>query len=75
MSQAAPRPSPGRKIRELRKRRKLTRDELAERAGIHCLDLARIEKGERQVDLDTLVRIFQLLEGTDGGGATSPQPA
>lgn len=49
----------GRKIRELRRERKLTQTELAERVGIHQSDLSRMEKGEYKVGLDTLIRILQ----------------
>ena len=49
----------GRKIRELRRERKLTQTELAERVGIHQSDLSRMEKGEYKVGLDTLLRILQ----------------
>lgn len=49
----------GRKIRELRRERKLTQTELAERVGIHQSDLSRMEQGEYKVGLDTLLRILQ----------------
>lgn len=49
----------GRKIRQLRRQRKLTQTELAEKIGIHQSDLSRMEKGEYKVGLDTLLRILQ----------------
>lgn len=49
----------GRKIRQLRRQRKLTQTELAERIGIHQSDLSRMEQGEYKVGLDTLLRILQ----------------
>lgn len=49
----------GRKIRQLRRQRKLTQVELAERIGIHQSDLSRMEQGEYKVGLDTLLRILQ----------------
>ena len=49
----------GRKIRQLRRQRKLTQTELADRIGIHQSDLSRMEKGEYKVGLDTLLRILQ----------------
>jgi transcriptional regulator with XRE-family HTH domain len=49
----------GLKIRELRRQRKLTQTELADRIGIHQSDLSRMEKGEYKVGLDTLLRILQ----------------
>jgi transcriptional regulator with XRE-family HTH domain len=48
----------GRKIRQLRKQRKLTQTELADRIGIHQSDLSRMEQGEYKVGLDTLLRIL-----------------
>lgn len=49
----------GRKIRQLRRQKKLTQTELADRIGIHQSDLSRMEKGEYKVGLDTLLRILQ----------------
>ena len=49
----------GRKIRQLRRQRKLTQVELAERVGIHQSDLSRMEQGEYKVGLDTLLKILQ----------------
>ena len=48
----------GRKIRQLRKERKLTQNELAEKIGIQQSDLSRIERGEYRVSLDTLFRML-----------------
>src|SRR5512138_3895696 len=49
----------GRKIRQLRRQRKLTQTELAEKIGIHQSDLSRMEQGEYKVGLDTLLKILQ----------------
>jgi len=49
----------GRKIRQLRRQRKLTQVELAEKIGIHQSDLSRMEQGEYKVGLDTLLKILQ----------------
>ncbi len=49
----------GNKIRELRRQRKLTQTELAEKIGVHQSDLSRMEKGEYKVGLDTLLRVLQ----------------
>ncbi len=51
----------GRKIRQLRRQRKLTQVELAEKIGIHQSDLSRMEKGEYKVGLDTLLRILGMF--------------
>ncbi|HEY3054194.1 MAG TPA: helix-turn-helix transcriptional regulator [Thermoanaerobaculia bacterium] len=52
----------GRKIRQLRRQRKLTQVELAERIGIHQSDLSRMEQGEYKVGLDTLLKILQTFD-------------
>jgi transcriptional regulator with XRE-family HTH domain len=52
----------GRKIRQLRRQRKLTQVELAEKIGIHQSDLSRMEQGEYKVGLDTLIRILQMFD-------------
>ena len=52
----------GRKIRQLRRQRKVTQVELAERIGIHQSDLSRMEQGEYKVGLDTLLKILQTFD-------------
>ncbi len=52
----------GRKIRQLRRQRKLTQVELAEKIGIHQSDLSRMEQGEYKVGLDTLFKILQVFD-------------
>ncbi|HEX9406126.1 MAG TPA: helix-turn-helix transcriptional regulator [Thermoanaerobaculia bacterium] len=52
----------GRKIRQLRRQRKLTQVELADRIGIHQSDLSRMEQGEYKVGLDTLLKILQTFD-------------
>src|SRR2546428_13629089 len=52
----------GRKIRQLRRQRKLTQVELAERIGIAQSDLSRMEQGEYKVGLDTLFKILQVFD-------------
>jgi len=52
----------GRKIRQLRRQRKLTQVELADRIGIHQSDLLRMEQGEYKVGLDTLLKILQTFD-------------
>ena len=67
----------GRKIRQLRRQRKLTQVELAEKIGIHQSDLSRMEQGEYKVGLDTLLKVlatFDLSIGDffdEGSRATS----
>lgn len=52
----------GRKIRQLRRQRKLTQVDLAERIGIHQSDLSRMEQGEYKVGLDTLLKVLQTFD-------------
>src|SRR5512142_792497 len=52
----------GRKIRQLRRQRKLTQVELAERIGVHQSDLSRMEQGEYKVGLDTLLKILATFD-------------
>jgi transcriptional regulator with XRE-family HTH domain len=56
----------GRKIRQLRRQRKLTQVELAEKIGVHQSDLSRMEQGEYKVGLDTLLKILQTFDLTIG---------
>lgn len=56
----------GPKIRKLRKHRKLTQTELAERIGIQQSDLSRMEKGEYRISLDTLFKILAEFDLTIG---------
>ena len=62
MNKAAQLELVGRKIRQLRKQRKLTQVELADRIGIHQSDLSRMEQGEYKVGLDTLLKILQTFD-------------
>ena len=52
----------GRKIRQLRRQRKLTQVDLAEKIGIHQSDLSRMEQGEYKVGLDTLFKLLQVFD-------------
>src|SRR4029079_13867518 len=52
----------GRKIRQLRRQRKLTQVELAEKIGVHQSDLSRMEQGEYKVGLDTLLKILTTFD-------------
>ena len=51
----------GARIQELRVRSGLSRNILAERASIHTTNLARVERGEVNPGLGTLVRIADAL--------------
>ena len=52
----------GSRIRELRKGRHLTQNELSEKIGVAQSDLSRMEQGEYKVGLDTLFKILQVFD-------------
>lgn len=47
----------GANIRELRKQKKMTQEELAEKCGLQTSYLAGVERGERNITLQTLDKI------------------
>jgi len=47
----------GKTIRRLRLAKKWTQEELAERAGLHPTYIGGIERGERNVGLDNLLKL------------------
>ena len=67
----------GSRIRELRKRRRLTQTELSEKIGVAQSDLSRMEQGEYKVGLDTLFKILQVfdLKMSEFFGETEEPPA
>ncbi len=48
-------------IKKLRERRKLSQEALADKAGIHRVSLANIERGAKTPTLDTLARLAKAL--------------
>lgn len=52
----------GKNIRTIRRNKKLTQEEVAERAGIHVTTFGRIERGESNPPLQTLNKIAQALK-------------
>ena len=48
-------------IKTLRARRKLSQEALADKAGIHRVSLANIERGAKTPTLDTLARLAKAL--------------
>jgi transcriptional regulator with XRE-family HTH domain len=52
----------GLNIREIRKMHKMTQEELAERSGLQTSFLAGVERGERNITLETLEKIISGLE-------------
>lgn len=51
----------GENIKLARKRRKLTTDQVSERAGIHRATLYRVEKGDPSVAIGIYFNIFRVL--------------
>lgn len=51
----------GRRIRSHRQERSLTLEQLGERAGMHATYVGRLERGERSVLVQNLVRIAEAL--------------
>ena len=52
----------GQKIKELRTKRNLTQDELAEKAGIHNKYQGKIERAEKRPSVETLFKLAKALE-------------
>lgn len=52
----------GMNIKEIRKSKKMTQDELAEKCGLQTSYLAGVERGERNITLQTLEKIIEGLE-------------
>jgi transcriptional regulator with XRE-family HTH domain len=54
----------GSRIRELRLRRDLSQEDLAEECGLHRTYIGDIERGRRNVSLQNIVRIARALRST-----------
>ncbi|HSS05191.1 MAG TPA: helix-turn-helix transcriptional regulator [Solirubrobacterales bacterium] len=57
-----PKVAVGRNIRAQRKRRELTQEELAQRAGIHPVEVGRAERGTRDMRVSTVVKLAHGLD-------------
>ena len=66
----------GKEVRELRLKLGLTQDELAAQAGLHRTYISDIERGRRNVSLQSIERIAQALNVSISClfGATVPLP-
>jgi XRE family transcriptional regulator, regulator of sulfur utilization len=51
----------GRRIRELRKEQRMSQTELAQKAGVALMTISRLERGEHDPHMRTLVRIARSL--------------
>ena len=56
----------GENIKLARKRRKLTTEQVSERAGINRTTLYRIEKGDPRVAIGSYFNVFRVLNLEDG---------
>jgi Predicted transcription factor, homolog of eukaryotic MBF1 len=52
----------GERIRRLRKERGLSQEELAERSGLHTNYVGQVERGEKNLTLETLEKIVSGLD-------------
>jgi len=51
----------GKRLRQLRRSSGWTQEELAERAGLHPTYIGGIERGERNLGLDNIIRLARAL--------------
>jgi transcriptional regulator with XRE-family HTH domain len=51
----------GRRVRQLRLAKKLTQEDLAARAGLHPTYIGGVERGERNLGLENLLKIARAL--------------
>jgi transcriptional regulator with XRE-family HTH domain len=56
----------GSNLREARKRRKWTQEDLAERSGVHAGEISRMEAGKRDPQVSTVERLAAALEVPPG---------
>lgn len=54
--------SVGNRIRALRKQRGMTQEQLAEKASLHYSYLSSMERGERNVSIESLEKVINALE-------------
>jgi transcriptional regulator with XRE-family HTH domain len=51
----------GRRIRELRQKKGWSQEKLAEEAGLHRTYIGQVERGEKSIGIENLVRIARAL--------------
>ena len=56
----------GQRIREERNRRRLSQEELADKAGVHRTYIGMVERGEKNITLLNIQRIAQALSRSIG---------
>lgn len=61
MPKASPKSTFGKAVRSLREQRGYSQEELAERAGLHRNYVGGVERGERNVALENIVKLASAL--------------
>lgn len=56
----------GSNLRAARKRLKMTQDDVARRSGVHATEVSRIERGKRDPQVSTLVKLAKAVEVPPG---------
>lgn len=56
----------GRKLKEIRKKKKLTQEELGEASGLDYTSIGAAERGERNLSIKSLLRVADALEADAG---------
>jgi transcriptional regulator with XRE-family HTH domain len=51
----------GRNLRQLRKEREMTQEEVGHRSGVHPTEVSRIESGKRDPQVSTVERLAKAL--------------
>lgn len=52
----------GQKVRELRRARGISQEALADEAGVHRTFMGSVERGERNISLENIVKIAKALD-------------
>lgn len=52
----------GKRLRELRKQKSMTQEQLGEKAQLQSTYIGGVERGERNISLETLEKIMEALE-------------
>lgn len=52
----------GKRVRQLRKQKKFSQEELAQKAGLHRTYISDIERGNRNVSLENIKKIADALD-------------